>query len=981
MVHTGGTNQKKWVWVPCEKELYKPAYVLEEVNSRVKVQGDTVEEHQAVAVFRMNPPKFDQAENLSSLSYLNEPSVLHNIQTRYRDSLVYTYSGLFLLAVNPYRNMNIYSNEIKKKIIKEKRGESAPHIFSVANEAYRAMIANKENQSILITGESGAGKTENTKKVIEFLAFAASAGNEEFTASNNIENALMSANPLLEAFGNAKTVKNDNSSRFGKFVQVKFKEGKICGAKIEKYLLEKSRVMGTPAEERNFHIFYYLLAGASQELLSELFLVSNPSFYECLRNTQHKIHGVDDRKQFESLSQAFEELGISDPTPYYKTVAAILHISNVKVVEVNDRAVIDASNDGYRPIEIASDLLNVSCVDFINAVVNPVLKAGNELVVHYRTKEQAVSILEGFAKMLYESLFDVLISEINRQLDSTFDNYIGILDIAGFEIFKINSFEQLCINYTNEKLQQYFNHHMFILEQEIYKNEEIDWNFIDFGLDLEPTIRTIESSNPIGVLSYLDEECVMPCATDKTLLEKLRLVKGVDSPPFKDSFAIKHYAGKVEYEVNNWLRKNKDAESEALLLLVSENKRAGKGENTQFIKKGSFKTVAQSHREGLRWLMDTLKGTQPHFVRCILPNLLKTSDNFNKRLVLDQLRCNGVLEGIRISRLGYPTRIAFNEFNDRYGFIGGIEKEEDAILPKERSISLINRLMLNKNGYRVGRTMVFFRQGVIADLEDLRERRMTKLAGVVQEMVRIKIAVKKESLDKDRLEAIRHLQRNAGLSVKLLKWKWWYLFLKVQPLLDVKRAENDKKKLQEQIDLRREALEKVEKEKEEKEKENGRLQMMLEALRAELSRKESELMDKEGLLESLRNDNSRISSYVAALKESEESIGILKESLSQLSSKNEANVEMKKELERQHAILKEEFEKKKNELDLMISQDLGNVLCSKEEELGELRRKLVNAEKRCCEVSKQNENLSASVDRKNKECEMLNENEMKQEIE
>lgn len=969
--------QKKWVWVPCPKQLYKPGYILKEDGSKIQVQSDVSESFSDADVFKMNPTKFDRVEDLASLSHLNEPSVLHNLEKRYHDSIIYTYSGLFLLALNPYHNMNIYNDSIKKRVMAEKSRDGQPHIFVVASEAYRSMITNKENQSILITGESGAGKTENTKKVIEFLAFAAGQQNDSMNNDAfNIESALMSANPILEAFGNAKTIKNDNSSRFGKFIQVKFKGGKICGAKIDKYLMEKSRVTNASIEERSFHIFYYLLKGASQELKDALFLTGNPSDYNCIKHTQHEIANVSDIDEFKNLNNSFAALGITDASIYYKIVAIVLHLSNIRFEETNDSVTIK-TNPKYDPLDIVARLLNISADDFLNAILHPTMKAGREVVLQNRSIPQAMFVLEGLMKMLYELLFDSLISVINKKLDSTCDSYIGILDIAGFEIFKSNSFEQLCINYTNEKLQQYFNHHMFILEQEIYKNEEIDWNFIDFGLDLEPTIRTIESSNPIGILSYMDEECVMPCANDKTLLEKLKTVKLVEGIPFKDSFKIKHYAGQVEYEVVDWLRKNKDTESEALLCLIKNSiygilrhENLNNNGYNNFVKKGAFKTVAQSHKESLKWLMDTLKETQPHFVRCILPNLVKSSELFNKKLVLDQLRCNGVLEGIRISRLGYPTRLTFADFNIRYNLLvdhEDIDEMDPSFLEKPQTVHIINQLKLNKNNYRVGRSLVFFRQGIIADLEELRDKKIQNIAEAIQNLIRSKIAIRRLTLDSERMNAAMNLQRNSRLCLNLLRWKWWALYIKVQPLLDVKKAEKDKKIFEEQLQAHLNLLEQNKVDLSRKDKEISDLQVDIDNLKTDLSKKDNQAADREELLESLRIENSRIQGFVSEIKERDAAILSLKDKIDLANIKEDNHCKEHGRLLDKIDGLQSDLSKKEAEIESFIKQDLGTVLKIKDKEIQDLKNSMAVLEKSNSTLILESKNQKSLIDQKMKE--------------
>lgn len=949
---------KRWIWVPCPRELFKPAYIVRETATHVTAQSNVLETLENARVFKMNPQKFDRVEDLAFLSHLNEPSVLHNLKTRYDESLIYTYSGLFLISLNPYRPASIYSDEVKKSVMMKKPRESQPHIFSVANEAYRCMLSNRENQSILITGESGAGKTENTKRVIEFLAYAA---NGVAGGRTSIDTLLICANPILEAFGNAKTVKNDNSSRFGKFIQLKFKGGTICGARIEKYLLEKSRVIRQSQEERSYHIFYYLLKGASPSLRSSLCITGDPGDYKCLRNSCFEIRGVDDKEEFERLSQYFERLGITDTLKYYKTIAAILHLSNVEFVESNDKVLIQNQGDA----ETACSLLNISVTDFIKEVVYPSIRAGTEVVTHYRTREQCIKVVEGLMKLLYESLFDSLVFDINSILDrSHSDCFIGVLDIAGFEIFDRNSFEQLCINYTNEKLQQFFNHHMFILEQEIYKSECIDWDFVDFGLDLEPTIATIESSNPIGILSYLDEECVMPCATDETLLNKLKTIRSVEKHPFKPSFKLKHYAGHVEYEVKDWLDKNKDVHSESLHNLVSFQ--CGSRPSNTLLKKGIFRTVSQSHRENLKRLMDLLKATQPHFVRCILPNLNKSSSEFDKKLVLDQLRCNGVLEGIRISRLGYPGRLSFSEFNDRYSIFSKDTCESGTLIPRKQTEKILSDMhesgssINGSSDYRLGNTMVFFRQGVLADIENLRDKRVADLAKTVQSLIRKRLAVRKFNLERERAKAITLLQENARKSVDFLRWKWWSLFLRIKPLLEVKKNEEHAKEKEEQI---REYVSLVEKERAEKkaaEAELSCLKNVSEELRkaAELSR--VALGEKDDLLESLRRENRAMASR---LDDKEKMVADLQAKVEQCIIKEDNHNHRIDELTESIRNLSRDLQTKEDTIASLTKKDgnLNTVLKAREEEIKTLKESLAAELVRLDASSNTSKELSAQL--------------------
>ncbi|UYI27480.1 myosin heavy chain [Encephalitozoon cuniculi] len=795
--------EKKWVWAPSSKEAYVCGFVVKEEGDVLEIDcRGVIVRHKSCEVFRMNPPKFDMVDDLAELSYLNEPGVLHNLRRRYQNGRIYTYSGLFLLAINPYKDLRIYGERDARKYTLSKKYELEPHIFAVANEAYRLMLSNRENQSILITGESGAGKTENTKRVVEFLAMVGGCKGMEVS----IDRQIIDANPILEAFGNAQTVKNDNSSRFGKFIKIKFNGGNICGAHIEKYLLEKSRVTSQNRNERNYHIFYQLLGCDDQMLKKQLFLDGEPKDYRFLKDSRFKILDVDDAKEFRSLRESMRVLGIGEEEQigYFKIVSAILHLGNIEFREKDGAAEI-ANLD---VAEKACKLLSIPLAEFIKRLIHPVIKAGNEYVAHSRSREQALKIVDGLSRILYDKMFEGVIDRINMSLDSPHKgNFIGVLDIAGFEIFEKNSFEQLCINYTNEKLQQFFNHHMFILEQEVYRQENIEWDFIDFGLDLQPTIDLIEKSNPIGILSYLDEECVMPMATEKTFLGKL--MKNIRDEKFevdkiRDAFVLNHYAGDVEYTVDDWLSKNKDSHSEALTSLI----RASGSElvsrlslNEEAVKKGFFRTVSQKHKEQLASLMSELRRTNPHFVRCIIPNLEKSGEHLDNGIVLGQLKCNGVLEGIRISRQGFPSRMGHREFVQRYRImmkekILVDESWDEGVcmeLYKEIGGKILSEIGISTSQYRLGRTKVFFRQGVLADIEDMRDVKVSEVVKEIQALIRRRLAFRKYNQAQRRMQGILVIQRNGRICCDLQRWNWWRLYLKIKPLLDVRKRDGEMK--------------------------------------------------------------------------------------------------------------------------------------------------------------------------------------------
>uniref|UniRef100_A0A4W5RPQ7 Myosin-9 n=1 Tax=Hucho hucho TaxID=62062 RepID=A0A4W5RPQ7_9TELE len=772
---------KKLVWIPSETLGFVAGSVKEEkgeecvveladTGKRVTVNKDDIQ--------KMNPPKFSKVEDMAELTCLNEASVLHNLKDRYYSGLIYTYSGLFCVVINPYKYLPIYSENIIEMYKGKKRHEMPPHIYAITDTAYRSMMQDREDQSILCTGESGAGKTENTKKVIQYLAHVASSFKSK-KDQGELEKQLLQANPILEAFGNGKTVKNDNSSRFGKFIRINFDvNGYIVGANIETYLLEKSRAIRQAKDERAFHIFYYMLTGAGDKM--------HMSFFGGL----------------------------------LKTVSAVLQLGNMSFKK--ERNSDQASMPDDTAAQKVCHLLGMNVTDFTRAILSPRIKVGRDYVQKAQTQEQAEFAVEALAKASYERMFRWLVMRINKALDKTKRqgaSFIGILDIAGFEIFELNSFEQLCINYTNEKLQQLFNHTMFVLEQEEYQREGIEWSFIDFGLDLQPCIDLIE--NPPGVLALLDEECWFPKATDKSFVEKVVQEQG-NNPKFqkpkkiKDSadFCIIHYAGKVDYKADEWLMKNMDPLNDNVATLLNQStdkfvselwrdvdrivgldKVAGMSDGgihgATKIRKGMFRTVGQLYKEQLSNLMTTLRNTNPNFVRCIIPNHEKKAGKLEPHLVLEQLRCNGVLEGIRICRQGFPNRIVFQEFRQRYEILTPNSIPKGFMDGKQACVLMIKALELDSNLFRIGQSKVFFRAGVLAHLEEERDIKITDIIISFQSWCRGYVARKAFTKRQQQLTAMKVIQRNCAAYLKLRNWQWWRLFTKVKPLLQVTRQEEE----------------------------------------------------------------------------------------------------------------------------------------------------------------------------------------------
>ncbi len=752
---------------------------------------------------------------MAQLTYLNEASVVHNLSSRYDCNLIYTYSGLFLVAINPYCDLPIYNDETINYYRNKTREDSKPHIFAITDLTFRNMIEMNENQSILVTGESGAGKTENTKKIIQYLAAITKDNNSRPLSisinsnSNDFENStfeqqILQANPILESFGNAQTVRNNNSSRFGKFIRIEFnRQGIISGAYIDWYLLEKSRVIYQNPEERNYHIFYQLIAGAPSDLKNQLLMSSSPNNYVYLKYSNKIIKGVNDTEEYKSLLRSFSIMGFtkSEYIDIFKVISAILKLGNI---DVGPERYEQARITDRTEIEKVCHLLGLNVDQFISALINPKVKAGREWVVQSRSPQQAKHSLDALAKGLYERTFKGVVDKINNTLVRSDDSssFIGVLDIAGFEIFEVNSFEQLCINYTNERLQQFFNHHMFVLEQEEYNRENIEWNFIDFGLDLQPTINLIEKSNPIGIFSCLDEDCVVPRATDKSFTEKLNSLWDGKSPKYKASrlkqgFTLTHYASDVEYSTEGWLEKNKDPMNDNIIdLLVNSSDRhvaelfekdgSIYKASGSTVKKGLFRTVAQKHKEQLLSLMNQLELTHPHFVRCIIPNHQKRPKSFDSLSVLEQLRCNGVLEGIRIARSGYPNRLLFSEFKTRYQCLA-------TNLPKgytegRKACGLIlESIKMDEGLYLIGLTKVFFKAGVLADLENQKEEMVKGIISKFQAIVRaakVRYVIQK-SLYKS--QATQIIMRNFEVYNTIKHDSWWKLFVKMKPLLNTSR--------------------------------------------------------------------------------------------------------------------------------------------------------------------------------------------------
>ncbi|KAI8436482.1 hypothetical protein MSG28_010041 [Choristoneura fumiferana] len=1175
------------------------AAVLHNLRQRYYAKLIYTKDFKKDLVGQVNPPKYEKCEDMSNLTYLNDASVLYNLKQRYYHKLIYTYSGLFCVAINPYKRFPVYTTRCARLYRGKRRSEVPPHIFAISDGAYVNMLTNHENQSMLITGESGAGKTENTKKVIAYFATVGASQKKDPNQEKkgSLEDQVVQTNPVLEAFGNAKTVRNDNSSRFGKFIRIHFgPSGKLAGADIETYLLEKARVISQQALERSYHIFYQMMSGSVPGLKAKCLLSNDVNDYHIVAQGKTVIPGLDDGEEmnltdlylsFAALltaecvcrcmcvsdrSLVFAEVtmlsnhisdyplisqgqtripGVNDSEELILTVGqldSVMHCGiNIvlmiafypteKCILSNDiydyynvsqgKITIPSMDDGeectltdqafdilgftqeekdnvYKITaaegERVAKLLGVDCQDLYKNLLKPRIKVGNEFVTQGRNKDQVANSVGALCKGVFDRLFKWLVKKCNETLDTKQkrQHFIGVLDIAGFEIFdyngfeqlcinftneklqqffnhhmfvleqeeytregihwefidfgmdllacidliekyngfeqlcinftneklqqffnhhmfvleqeeykkeginwafidfgmdllacidlieKFNGFEQLCINFTNEKLQQFFNHHMFVLEQEEYQREGIEWTFIDFGMDLQNCIDLIEKMNgfnqlcvnftneklqqyfnhfmfvleqeeyeregiqwtfidfgmdlqatieliekPMGILSILEEESMFPKATDLTFVEKLNNNHLGKSPPYLKPkppkpgcqaahFAIGHYAGNVGYNITGWLEKNKDPLNDTVVdqFKKGQNKLmveifadhpgqsggadaggGGKGAGGKRAKGSAFQTVSSLYKEQLNNLMTTLRSTQPHFVRCIIPNELKQPGLIDSHLVMHQLTCNGVLEGIRICRKGFPNRMVYPDFKLRYKILcPNLIKEP--ITPEKATEKILEQTGLDSESFRLGKTKVFFRAGVLGQMEELRDDRLSKIVSWLQAYIRGYLSRKEFKKLQEQRVALQVVQRNLRKYLQLRTWPWWKLWQKVKPLLNVSRVEDELAKLEEKAAKAQEAFEKEEK-----------LRKELEVLNAKLLEEKNALL---GSLEGEKGSLSEVQERAAKLQAQKADLeSQLRDTQDRLTQEEDARNQLfqgKKKLEQEVSGLKKDVE-------------------------------------------------------------------------
>merc|ERR1712165_341968 len=794
-------------WCPDGKHGYMKCIVLDNDGTEANVlMGHEKKTFKSDEVGQINPPKFEKCEDMANLTFLNDASVFHNLEVRFKAKLIYTYSGLFCIVVNPYKRYPIYTQTVVKMYLGKRRNEVPPHLWAITETDYRNMLQNYKDQSMLITGESGAGKTENTKKVIAYLAMVATSGKKSDKKAS-LEDQIVATNPILESYGNAKTSRNDNSSRFGKFIRIHFNAaGKLAGCDIESYLLEKSRITQQQEVERSYHIFYQLLQPFVPEMKEKCLVTDDIYDYSYVSQGKVTVASIDDNEELEMTDQAFGIIGFTEQEKWdcYKLTAAVMASGEIKFVQKgrDDQAEI---GDVAFPKKVA-ELYGCDFNELFKAFCKPKIKVGTEWVTKGRTLEQAHTGVGGIARATFDRIFKWLIIKCNDTLiDKSMKkaNFCAVLDIAGFEMFDYNGFEQISINFVNEKLQQFFNNHMFVVEQELYQAEGLDVAMVDFGMDLAACIIMFEK--PMGIWAILEEESNFPKATDKTFEDKIKaqhlgksapMAKAKSSTDPNAHFAIIHYAGTVSYNVTGWLEKNKDpvndtvvdvlkrGSCELMKLLWSDHpgQSAPPDEGKKKKKKGGGKTVSSVYLVQLGELMGTLNITEPHFIRCIVPNTHKKPLETETPLIMHQLKCNGVLEGIRVCMLGFPNRIRYADYKQRYMILGAQELAT-AANDKEGVFKLMEKIQFPKEKFQCGHTMVFFRAGALAALEEARDNIVLKLVRWMQGEVYGRVRRRVYNKKADQRELMKVIQRNFRKYMSLRTWGWFNIIQKTKPLV------------------------------------------------------------------------------------------------------------------------------------------------------------------------------------------------------
>ncbi|XP_024991696.1 myosin-1-like [Cynara cardunculus var. scolymus] len=739
-VYNAKKTQNAWFQAPDGNWELAKILSVSGTESLISYSEGKVLKVQSDSLLPANPEILDGVDDLMQLSYLSEPSVLYNLQYRYDRDMIYSKAGPVLVAINPFKNIPLYGDDYVEAY--KRKSIDSPHVYAIADTAMREMIRDEVNQSIVISGESGAGKTETAKIAMQYLAAV--------RGGSGIEYEILKTNPILEGFGNAKTSRNDNSSRFGKLIEIHFSEtGKISGASIQTFLLEKSRVVQCTEGERSYHSFYQLCAGAPPSLREKLNLKSVHDYKYLQQSNCYTIPGVNDAEQFGIVMEALDVVHVSkeDQENLCAMLAAVLWLGNVTFAIVDNENHVEPVID--EALLTVAKLLGCGAEQLQLALSTRKMTVGREKIIQKLTLAQAIDSRDALAKSIYSGLFDWLVEQINKSLSAgkrRTGRSISILDIYGFESFDVNSIEQFCINYANERLQQHFNRHLFKLEQEEYIQDGIDWAKVDFE-DNQDCLSLFEKK-PLGLLSLLDEESTFPNGTDLSFANKLKQhLKS--NPCFKGergkAFTVRHYAGEVTYDTTGFLEKNRDLlHLDSIQLLSSckcklpqifasnmrsqpEKPVAGSLNKSGGVDSQKLSAMSKFKAQ-LFQLIKCLGNTRSHFIRCIKPNNTHSPGIYNQGLVLQQLKCCGVLEVVRISRSGYPTRMTHQKFARRYGFL--LLDHVASRDPLSVSVAILQQFGILPEMYQVGYTKLFFRTGQIGRLEDTRNRTLNGILRV-----------------------------------------------------------------------------------------------------------------------------------------------------------------------------------------------------------------------------------------------------------
>jgi hypothetical protein len=777
--------------------------------------------------------------------------------------------------------MQVYGGEYIKKYQGKALNELPPHIYGIANETYYTLLKSKQNQCVVISGESGAGKTESTKLILNFLASVS-------TKKSIIQDQIIDASPILEAFGNAKTVRNDNSSRFGKFLEVQFgPDGSISGAVTLQYLLEKSRIVYQAPDERNYHIFYNLISGLKPDERKELSLQSADDYHYLNQSGCTKLSNIDDGKTMQEVREAFHTLNFSKhEKDIFKAIAAVLHIGNVSFVKADQKGMEGVQVEDESVVSIIGDLLQIDTEQLANAFVNRTSVTRGETFVTPLNASQATDARDALAKAIYGRMFNWIVDFINSTTKNHNDSYfVGVLDIFGFEDFKVNSFEQFCINYANERLQYFFNHHIFKLEQDEYTREGINWSNIEF-VDNQGTIDLI--SKKVGLLALLDEESNFPKGTDTSLLGKFHQNHEKDPNYIKPKtqqphFGVRHYAGDVVYQIEGFLDKNRDTlrqdwidllkKSQHPLLkdLFDDEAKGAKGKPQQ--KSAKSLTSGYQFASSLNELIGTLSACNPYFVRCIKPNPKKAPRVMDRDLVMAQLRYSGMLETIRVRKAGFTGRTKFEDFLKRYALIIKDDKNSSGSQACAKILSMLKGV--DKAQWQIGATKVFMKSNVETALENLRAEKIVVYVLKLQTFFRmahckIKFKAMKKKVVQVQKIVRGHLAKKAAKRRKKRIIKLQALFrgrkVRIQYAAELERVREMQRKREEEERKRREEERLRELEEQKRREEEERAQQAAMEEDPDVLAKQEELLKYLEDSEQTRKSNASVRSKSGKVK-------------------------------------------------------------------------------------------------------------------